>query len=111
MWCRSSKVPSNCGPHSSRSATSRRAAAVCHRSKSTIGGADRPPEHTFCSHSPNPRSHQMRIAQVSTLFESVPPKLYGGTERVVSYLTEGMVRQGHEVTLFASGDAQTSARL
>ena len=51
----------------------------------------------------------MRIAQVAPLFESVPPKLYGGTERVVSYLTEELVRQGHEVTLFASGDSQTSA--
>jgi glycosyltransferase involved in cell wall biosynthesis len=45
------------------------------------------------------------------LFESVPPKYYGGTERVVSYLTEELVRQGHEVTLFASGDSETSARL
>ncbi|MHB8174643.1 MAG: glycosyltransferase family 4 protein, partial [Nitrospirota bacterium] len=53
----------------------------------------------------------MRIAQVSPLYESVPPKLYGGTERVVSYLTEELVRQGHEVTLFASGDSVTSARL
>jgi glycosyltransferase involved in cell wall biosynthesis len=53
----------------------------------------------------------MRIAQVAPLFESVPPKLYGGTERVVSYLTEELVRQGHEVTLFASGDSITSARL
>lgn len=53
----------------------------------------------------------MRIAQVSPLFESVPPKYYGGTERVVSYLTEELVRQGHEVTLFASGDSQTKARL
>jgi glycosyltransferase involved in cell wall biosynthesis len=53
----------------------------------------------------------MRIAQVSPLFESVPPKTYGGTERVVSYLTEELVRQGHEVTLFASGDSVTSARL
>ncbi len=53
----------------------------------------------------------MRIAQVAPLNESVPPLLYGGTERVVSYLTEEMVRQGHEVTLFASGDSQTSARL
>ena len=53
----------------------------------------------------------MRIAQVSTLFESVPPKLYGGTERVVSYLTEELVSQGHEVTLFASGDSQTRAKL
>ncbi len=53
----------------------------------------------------------MRIAQVSPLFESVPPKLYGGTERVVSYLTEELVRLGHEVTLFASGDSTTRARL
>jgi glycosyltransferase involved in cell wall biosynthesis len=53
----------------------------------------------------------MRIAQVAPLFESVPPKFYGGTERVVSYLTEELVRQGHEVTLFASGDSVTSARL
>jgi glycosyltransferase involved in cell wall biosynthesis len=53
----------------------------------------------------------MRIAQVAPLCESVPPKLYGGTERVVSYLTEELVRQGHEVTLFASGDSQTRARL
>ena len=53
----------------------------------------------------------MRIAQVSPLYESVPPKLYGGTERVVSYLTEELVRQGHDVTLFASGDSQTAAQL
>src|ERR671936_181451 len=53
----------------------------------------------------------MKIAQVAPLYESVPPKLYGGTERVVSYLTEELVRQGHEVTLFASGDSQTNARL
>jgi glycosyltransferase involved in cell wall biosynthesis len=53
----------------------------------------------------------MRIAQVAPLFESVPPKLYGGTERVVSYLTEELVRRGHEVTLFASGDSRTSGRL
>lgn len=53
----------------------------------------------------------MRIAQVSPLYESVPPRLYGGTERVVSYLTEELVRQGHDVTLFASGDSCTSARL
>ncbi len=53
----------------------------------------------------------MRIAQVAPLFESVPPKLYGGTERVVSWLTEELVRMGHEVTLFASGDSLTQARL
>jgi glycosyltransferase involved in cell wall biosynthesis len=53
----------------------------------------------------------MRIAQVAPLDESVPPPLYGGTERVVSWLTEELVRLGHEVTLFASGDSQTAARL
>jgi glycosyltransferase involved in cell wall biosynthesis len=53
----------------------------------------------------------MRIAQVAPLYESVPPKLYGGTERVVSWLTEELVRLGHDVTLFASGDSLTSARL
>jgi len=53
----------------------------------------------------------MRIAQVAPLYESVPPQLYGGTERVISYLTEELVRLGHEVTLFASGDSQTNAKL
>ncbi|HEY7531863.1 MAG TPA: glycosyltransferase family 4 protein [Nitrospiraceae bacterium] len=53
----------------------------------------------------------MKIAQVSPLWESVPPKLYGGTERIVSYITEELVRQGHEVTLFASGDSVTDAKL
>ena len=53
----------------------------------------------------------MRIAQVSPLIESVPPRVYGGTERVVHYLTEELVRQGHQVTLFASGDSETSAEL
>jgi glycosyltransferase involved in cell wall biosynthesis len=53
----------------------------------------------------------MRIAQVAPLYESVPPALYGGTERVVSYLTEALVQAGHDVTLFATGDSITSARL
>jgi glycosyltransferase involved in cell wall biosynthesis len=53
----------------------------------------------------------MKIAQVAPLFESVPPRAYGGTERVVSYLTEALVELGHEVTLFASGDSVTQARL
>ena len=53
----------------------------------------------------------MRIAQISPLTEAVPPKLYGGTERVISWLTEELVALGHEVTLFASGDSVTSARL
>jgi glycosyltransferase involved in cell wall biosynthesis len=53
----------------------------------------------------------MKIAQVAPLFERCPPRLYGGTERIVSYLTEELVRQGHDVTLFASGDSRTSANL
>lgn len=53
----------------------------------------------------------MRIAHVAPLHESVPPRFYGGTERIVSYLTEGLVELGHEVTLFASGDTKTSAKL
>src|SRR5712691_10416182 len=57
------------------------------------------------------RGSTMRIAQVAPLYESVPPKLYGGTERVVSYLTEELVRLGHDVTLFASGDSETNASL
>jgi glycosyltransferase involved in cell wall biosynthesis len=57
------------------------------------------------------RPKPLRIAQIAPLYESVPPKLYGGTERVVSYLTEELVRRGNEVTLFASGDSVTSAKL
>jgi glycosyltransferase involved in cell wall biosynthesis len=53
----------------------------------------------------------MRIAQIAPLTEPVPPKLYGGTERVVSYITEELVKEGHQVTLFASGDSETSAEL
>jgi glycosyltransferase involved in cell wall biosynthesis len=53
----------------------------------------------------------MRIAQVAPLIESVPPRLYGGTERVVAFLTDELVRLGHDVTLFASGDSETTARL
>jgi glycosyltransferase involved in cell wall biosynthesis len=53
----------------------------------------------------------MRIAQIAPLYEAVPPRLYGGTERVVSWLTEELVALGHDVTLFASGDSRTSATL
>src|SRR5260370_40667534 len=53
----------------------------------------------------------MKVAQIAPLYESVPPKLYGGTERVVSYLTEELVCQGHDVTLSASGDSVTMAEL
>ena len=54
---------------------------------------------------------RLRIAQIGPLYERIPPKLYGGTERIVSYITEELVRRGHDVTLFAAGDAQTSAKL
>lgn len=53
----------------------------------------------------------MRIAQIAPLFESVPPRMYGGTERVVHYLTEELIRQGHDVVLYASGDSRTHAQL
>ena len=53
----------------------------------------------------------MRIAQLAPLAECVPPKLYGGTERVVAWLVDGLVELGHEVTLFASGDSQTKGKL
>jgi len=56
-------------------------------------------------------SRPLRIAQVAPLYERVPPALYGGTERVVSYLTEELVARGHHVTLFASGDSRTKAKL
>src|SRR6516225_8418862 len=68
----------------------------------TNGGNDRN------SHSETPR---LRIAQIAPLYERIPPKLYGGTERVVSYITEELVRRGHQVTLFASGDSLTAAKL
>jgi glycosyltransferase involved in cell wall biosynthesis len=62
-------------------------------------------------HNPKEGRRRMRIAQIAPLTEAVPPKLYGGTERVVSYLTEELVAMGHDVTLFASGDSCTNATL
>jgi hypothetical protein len=58
-----------------------------------------------------PKVLRKRIAQIAPLYERVPPKLYGGTARIVSYLTEELVHQGRDVTLFASGDSKTSAKL
>jgi glycosyltransferase involved in cell wall biosynthesis len=58
-----------------------------------------------------PLANRLHIAQVAPLYERIPPKLYGGTERIVSYITEELVRRGHEVTLFASGDSATAAHL
>src|SRR5688572_29117182 len=63
--------------------------------------------HADCT----PISTCMRIAQIAPLIESVPPRLYGGTERIVSYLSDELVRLGHDVTLFASGDSVTAAEL
>src|SRR4051812_41495484 len=57
------------------------------------------------------KDKKLRIAQIAPLFESVPPRLYGGTERVVAYLVDALVGLGHDVTLFASGDSKTRARL
>src|SRR5690349_8054306 len=59
----------------------------------------------------NGHARPLRIAQVSPLYESVPPRAYGGTERIVAYLTEELVAHGHDVTLFASGDSSSSATL
>ncbi len=72
---------------------------------------ERPRESSTRESSTLERPRPLRIAQVAPLYESVPPKLYGGTERVVSYLTEELVRRGNHVTLFASGDSKTSAKL
>lgn len=63
----------------------------------------------YVSHSAS--NNQMHIAQVAPLIETVPPECYGGTERIVSYLTEELIRLGHEVTLFASGGSTTTANL
>ena len=57
------------------------------------------------------QADRLRIAQLAPLYERIPPKLYGGTERVVSYITEELMRRGHDVTLFASGDSDSKARL
>jgi glycosyltransferase involved in cell wall biosynthesis len=68
--------------------------------------------HIACGISlPQQQIKKMKIAQVAPLYEAVPPKLYGGTERIVFFLTEELVKQGHDVTLFASGDSVTNAKL
>jgi glycosyltransferase involved in cell wall biosynthesis len=77
------------------------------RSRTGRTGASRFPDKEDGAEGGNP----VKIAQVAPLYESVPPTGYGGTERVVSYLTEELVREGHDVTLFASGDSVTRARL
>ena len=80
-----------------------------HRRVHHAGGTQASPHR--CSGTGHPLSTLMKIAQIAPLIESVPPRLYGGTERIVSYLTEELVAQGHEVALFASGDSLTSADL
>ena len=74
-------------------------------------GFDSGRTHVHAVGASNAKVVNMKIAQVAPLMESVPPRLYGGTERVVSYLTEELVRMGHDVSLFASGDSITSAQL
>src|SRR6201995_1059420 len=75
-------------------------------------GCPVPPYKVFLRHHDHKQeTDKMRIAQVAPLTEAVPPKLYGGTERVVHWLTEELVALGHDVTLFASGDSRTSAKL
>jgi glycosyltransferase involved in cell wall biosynthesis len=75
----------------------------------TIGEIEKRQHHR--NRETNALTTSMKIAQIAPLFESVPPRLYGGTERVVSWLTEALVSLGHDVTLFASGDSVTNARL
>src|SRR5262245_47391094 len=85
--------------------------------KSTAGATHggRPPSsplrHSSFVIRHSPGGMGMQIAQIAPLAERVPPELYGGTERVVSALTEELVRRGHQVTLFASGDSRTGAEL
>src|ERR1041384_5527667 len=76
------------------------------------GSRSRPSRRGFVVRFPGKNGGRtVRIAQISPLHESVPPKLYGGTERVVHFLTEALIDLGHDVTLFASGDSQTRAEL
>ena len=74
-------------------------------------GTQTAPHEGATRHKTGNGSPRLRIAQLAPLYERIPPKLYGGTERVVSYVTEELVRRGHDVTLFASGDSLTSAKL
>jgi glycosyltransferase involved in cell wall biosynthesis len=76
-----------------------------------ISGMPVPPKRGLFFHDRETGDGEMRIAQVAPLTEAVPPRLYGGTERVVHWLTEELVTLGHEITLFASGDSRTSAKL
>ena len=91
---------------------------VCSASASLVGAPIESPAFLpgfilnarYLASSPE-RTYVMRIAQVAPLYESVPPKLYGGTERVVACLSDALVQRGHEVVLFASGDSKTRAEL
>src|SRR5436190_248090 len=69
-----------------------------------------PHDHSF-SDAKHAATRPLRIAQIAPLYESVPPVLYGGTERVVAYLSDALIALGHDVTLFASGESTTRARL
>src|SRR6201994_1232711 len=81
------------------------------RERSRLGKPGACYHRGFSSPTITKETSKMRIAQVAPLTEAVPPKLYGGTERVVHWLTEELVALGNDVTLFASGDSQTSAKL
>src|SRR5437588_547512 len=81
------------------------------RERSSFGTPVPTRSQGLCSTKAKTGDGEMRIAQVAPLTEAVPPKFYGGTERVVHWLTEELVALGHEVTLFASGDSRTSAKL
>src|SRR5438445_511696 len=84
--------------------------AALYHSKLVLGTAAERHDRKARTATTNGRSGA-EIGQIAPLYESCPPRYYGGTERVVAYLTEELVRQGHEVTLFASGDSRTAARL
>ena len=105
----SSRDRSSCGPRWWKSAIFRKAGRAC---QCVACRTANPDPQAPCT--PHCRGHAAPLHANRTgrpLYESVPPHLYGGTERVVSYLTEELVSLGHEVTLFASGDAHTTARL
>ena len=94
-----------------RAAAARAAAEALFRSKSVNEGRARFRTRSSIARVECGAEATMKIAQVSPLMEAVPPKLYGGTERIVAYLTNELVELGHDVTLFASGDSQTKAKL
>src|SRR3954469_13427307 len=105
FWRRSGQ--GRCAMHRGACGAARSQADTAHRLRGSVSFARQSKlraRHVSHNSIPDPR----KSAQIAPLTESVPPKLYGGTERVVSYLTEELIRLGHDVTLFASGDSETS---